>query len=212
MRINLEKISLVLAGSWNPAILQPAWIVLHGMGRDDPERIQVQVEVGLSQLGQMTKFRFDDFVYSPQRHAVIFAPVQWTQQVADVIQSIARNVLTKLTHTPVTAVGFNFEFQAEEATDVLARFASAQEDVVERAPAGFNVSSNSVKTAITKDRQTVNITRSLENDVVTVGFNFNFEVNSSAEAAALLESNSFFAAFEQAKEMASGILGEELGE
>jgi hypothetical protein len=96
-----EEISVVLVGSLNPAIFHPEWFVRQGLlSLGEADRAETVVI-----SPQVADVRFPDFGLQvlPGRLSVRTSDVSKAPRIHDLIIGI----LTKLSHTPVSAVGLN---------------------------------------------------------------------------------------------------------
>jgi hypothetical protein len=96
-----EEISVVLVGSLNPAIFHPEWFVRQDLlSRGEADRAETVVI-----SPQVANVRFPDFGLQvlPSRLSVRTSDVSKAPRIHDLVIGI----LTKLSHTPVTAAGIN---------------------------------------------------------------------------------------------------------
>ena len=101
MRCELEGMSLVLLGNFNPSIFQPAWLARHGLVREEEaehaviEIIRPEVSIfsiaDLKLLVQQDRFQIDTS-----------AP-----EAASPLRDLALGTFRILEHTPISAMGFN---------------------------------------------------------------------------------------------------------
>jgi hypothetical protein len=102
----LEQAQTVAIGAFNPYVITPGWLVKYGICTRDGE-----VNIRMVPLGEGATFEF--------------GPVQWqvdgqrlsvssADRSIDCGQLVSR-VLTLLPHTPVQAMGHNFQFTATKA-------------------------------------------------------------------------------------------------
>jgi hypothetical protein len=96
-----EEISLVLVGSWNPAIFHPEWFVRQGLvSRGEADRAETAII-----SPQVASVRFLDFGLQilANRLSVQTTDVSKAPRIHDLVIGI----LTKLPHTPIGAGGIN---------------------------------------------------------------------------------------------------------
>jgi hypothetical protein len=206
MRLVTDGSSLVIAGAWNAPLLTPLWVLKHGLGVQD-DQVQVTVTAPMNMPGP-TSYEMPGLAYSVHPKALVLKPPEYA--ALDSVQAAAVSILRELHHTPIAAVGFNFRFDAEDSEPLLNRFRDAQEDVVDSAPDGWSVAGNNVKTSLSNDGQSWNVTKGYDGTVVFVEFNLHMPATSTSHAINLLEEHPFSSAFEIAKSWASNLLGEEL--
>ena len=112
MRCEMEGMSLVLRGNFNPSIFQPAWLAKHGLVREEeathaeiqiitPEVTMFKIAKDLSILVQQNQFQIDTL-----------AP-----EAGLPLRDLALGIFRILEHTPISAMGLNrhmhFKMQSE---------------------------------------------------------------------------------------------------
>lgn len=116
--LDLKQPTVVMVGHWNSAILnEPAWIALHILGKDAGQEIKVQ-QIVTGNRGGQNQFStakqiwlFDDFGIScsPQRLEIFLRDIDQLAPINELITKLAQ----KLPHTPVKAIGVNFNYTVE---------------------------------------------------------------------------------------------------
>lgn len=120
MRPELEAWSIVLAGSWNPTILAPAWIIKHLL--EKPEGTEVNFEIRLAIAAEETRVMA---IPSERIRLIVDAarvsilPLDHTAVAVLACERVARNLLTVLAHTPIRAVGVNLAYRMDDVTPEL---------------------------------------------------------------------------------------------
>ena len=105
-----------------------------------------------------------------------FAPLKTEIAVFDLIQDLALKVGSYLPHTPVNSFGVNFLFEAARAE--LRDDIFKLPDLSILAANSLVPFSTSYRYAIKKDNRTLNLSASIEGDVVKFDFNNHFELSS----------------------------------
>jgi hypothetical protein len=182
MKAVLENWSLVLAGAWNAAILTPDWLSRH-LGFP-AQGLNLEFPVGNPTLP--VRFRFSEvrMVVLPQ--VLVLAPLRDEEASLTQMEAYARVLLEHLPHTPVTAVGINFDFTQAEPGEVLRRLfrttdssALAERDLV--------VDSIELRRRMPRcNGWTVSLTLAQTQGVAAANLNFHREVQTATDAAALL--------------------------
>jgi len=98
---SLDQTSVVLLGSFNPAIMQPAWFAMNNiLGKNDCESAVVNVI-----HPEMTSFIAGEYTFmiEPQRFTVSCDYI-YCEMVRDLVLSVFGSLLT---HTPISALGIN---------------------------------------------------------------------------------------------------------
>lgn len=113
-----HKLSFVVVGQFNQAILVPSWLAKHGL-IGSGGRTQVFIEGG----GE-TKLRHhaDGLDWHVERGRLIVEVIvtESADSAVSAIVSFAAGILQKLPHTPVLAVGFNVLFELAPAPETTA--------------------------------------------------------------------------------------------
>lgn len=187
MKLIANETSLVIAGTWNPAILTPDWVVRHALQRDPEGQMIVQAEMDVGSVYQFPRFSLQDFMYLARPDVLILSPSTISEDAFRLVEDCANRTLEQLTHTPITGIGHNFEFQ-EDAPEAgaLQALNVAQQDIVDAAPDDCTVASSVVITSLNRGPVKINIQRYFDGVLLGIKFNFHHSVNSAAEAAQVL--------------------------
>ena len=70
MILQPEKLTVVLAGSFNPAILTPQWISQHGLQEPANQKFAVELMTQFGPIGGIQRFSFGGISYSPNLNNV----------------------------------------------------------------------------------------------------------------------------------------------
>jgi hypothetical protein len=109
MKPRIESWSLVLNGSWNPAILNPNWSTAH-LGFTG----QFHIEIAVNDPRLPPRYTCDGIRMVTAEDRMILAPLADDPAALQRMGDVAIRVLEILTHTPITAVGINFEFEVAD--------------------------------------------------------------------------------------------------
>jgi hypothetical protein len=116
-----RKISLVVVGQFNQAILVPSWLAKHGIIEPTGAQTQVQIdpggEVQMRHRSGPLEWRVERGRLTVEVRAILGEDV--TAELASLV-GFATAILEKLPHTPVIAVGYNFYFDLAETIDCAA--------------------------------------------------------------------------------------------
>ena len=173
MNIDLRKPTLVLTGAWNPAIFQLGWIakflfevpedkqiransVLTGMGPTDAKEIVYIDNIGLA----VSSGRVEIYVNSLSEKDFSQA-----EQLVDRIVDV-------LPHTPVNALGVNFNFSEPEPSDELQDKLTTKDDIHTK----FKIVGQELKVSLgVFEGCTLNLNRVMLNVEAVLDFNYHFE-------------------------------------
>lgn len=198
MKLIARETTLVIAGAWNPAIMTPEWVLSHGLQKDlaGTNKVQAAIPVGL--LFEFPRFGLEDLAYIARTDALILFPSATTEDSFATVETVAKRTLDQLSHTPVTGVGYNFEFQDDAPEPAMLQALSiAQKDIVDIAPAGFAVASNAIATSLKREQVVINIQRYFDGTRLGVKFNFHYSVNSASQASRALSGEDGYERFHQ---------------
>lgn len=111
---NPDAWTVVLAGSWNPRIFSPPWMMSTLFNQSEDTKFELDVTLGGSSL----KFRYAGIVVIPTSSRLIVGvdsnaeKADWVNSLV-MVQSVSIGALKALPHTPMTAVGINFGFDSQ---------------------------------------------------------------------------------------------------
>lgn len=109
---DLDRWSLVVAGTWNLAIFSPAWVRTHVL----PNLKEADFEIAITRDGtQLRRFRTAELRMTVFSSKVELHPLAETPEVLAALEVAAVKLLERLRDTPVTAFGVNFGFDADDA-------------------------------------------------------------------------------------------------
>jgi hypothetical protein len=209
----LEGISLVVVGNWNPAILQGDWIVREVMG-GDPAGTQVQLEFS-PVAGIPPRTTIGNVTFVPALNRLQMHPKFATGENLALVETYAKQILEKLVHTPVKAIGENFLFRLAEPTEPALEDFEFSTEIGEKFGFPFELQDRQIGVSLElQDGHLINMERSLlKNGSMEFKFNFHYPAATAALANDIL-GNTFPANFERAKNIvrAYGFTVDEGGE
>jgi|ERR1700694_4426035 len=187
MRLKDGNTNITIAGIWNPAILNPHWLAANIFDVAEGQNEPVQIEfapVG----GVPPRFTLRGTMFIPSRERLIVQPAQVNDNSLDAVEAAAKRILERLPHTPLIGIGCNFSF-VEEAPgpEQLEPFSRGVFDLAALS-FEFEITERSTTSALAFDGHILNLTQTLQNNQVTIDFNFHYASGSAIEAAARLRS------------------------
>lgn len=173
--MTLIRTNITMIGSFNPSIIQPAWLRRHEVLESDAEDLQGVVQLGSAM--HRFKFRADHLSWEVAGDRI---SVGWESKQSP--EGFLRKVLSLLPHTPVRGVGnnFHFEFTRDEW--------DGGEPMLSGDAASINglfperESSTLMLSTPLDDGATLNLKVGVVPDAVHVDFNFHRTVADSDEA------------------------------
>ncbi len=167
------------------------------MGLDEADAVPVKMEFS-TVPGLPPRYTIENIVFAPSPDRLVVQPANDDAELLNTSESYTRTILSKLSHTPVSAFGENFEFSVEDPPASLLDVFNINDDLNERIDETFDFVSTSVISSVSIRGGTLNITRSFQGGAARVKFNFHYNVESAAQAEDLLK-DSFLSNYELAK-------------
>lgn len=212
MKLAADTVTIVIAGAWNPYILQPAWVLERVPDAKPGNEQPLTTEFSVGAVAP-PRFIFPGILgYQVNNAALVLAPQTIDETNVARVAATARNILADLKHTPVTGVGYNFQFDADDAGSATHQIRGAQQDVVDAMPAGFQVISNEIRTSISKDGLLLNISKEFQAGKLSLKFNFHHPALTTESVARVIEESSMWGAFMQSVALSEAILQERLSD
>ncbi|WP_243294344.1 hypothetical protein [Geothrix mesophila] len=184
MQINLDNWSIAIVGSWNKAIINPAWLTktlaFEGL-------IGMQFPIGNPNLP--VRYDLNNVIVVGRPDALVLAPKVDSDEVLIRMENYAIKILRTLVHTPISAVGINFDFREHEPPESVTKVFNF-EDRSELAGCGYVVRANSVQRNLIADGSDFQLNFIVSRDEtsdVSLNFNFHKEISSPDSAADFLD-------------------------
>lgn len=205
-----DKTTVVLAGAFNPAILLPQWVAIHGLGHPAGQDFQVEMLAPVGGTGQ-TRFAFDGIAYSAGfKNFMLHVDGAQIAQSERAILAVA-NILNQLPHTPVAGVGFNFGFLVEGPGAALLALMTAHDGLADSFEGDPEVVTRRWGNTIKWEQAIVSVDCELAGGQATVAFNFHYSTDSADAAEQILRAGSVFEKHQQrAIAAAQALTGQQL--
>jgi hypothetical protein len=186
-----DRTTVVLAGAFNPAILMPQWIAIHGLGHPAGQDFQVEMLAPVGGTGQ-ARFAFDGIAYSAGfKNFMLHVDGAQVAQSERAVLAVA-NVLSQLPHTPVTGIGFNFGFLVEEPAAALIALMTTHDGLTDSFDGDSEVVVRRWGNTIKWEQAIVSIDCELAGGQAIVAFNFHYSTDSASAAEQILRSSGVF--------------------
>ncbi|MDO8298090.1 hypothetical protein [Lacisediminimonas sp.] len=210
MKFVRESSTLVIAGSWNPAILKPTWVAQVAMNPPLADPFNVRVELAMFPSSGVQRFSFHGVSYSVSPQYLVFFledAAAWPATAP-----VARRILGTLQHTPITGLGFNFEYQVEALhPSFLERFPVVA-SLDELLGADDAVVSRTWGNKIQHGTALISFTCDLEGQVGKILINYHEPIAAADNAAAFLTEEVYAEVKTLADRLAQHLSEENLGE
>lgn len=210
-----ESTTLVLAGAFNPVILTPQWVARHGLelpANEPVPPVQVLAPVQV-QPGVLPRFTLPGLIsyVAALKGLTIFLAGEGGDPSRAVRAAAA--ILSKLPHTPVTGVGFNFEFVVDNPPENVFRLLTACDAMTATFPGDTEIVVRRWSNTVSWENALVTAECVLAGQQATIALNFHHSTQSAAEAEGILRMNDIFARHrERAIQAAAAISGQPLEE
>lgn len=196
MKISADKTTLVLAGAFNPTILNPQWIGKFGLEYPANHQFQVQMEIATPVAGTgggIQKFSFDGISYAPSFQSLTFFCDASNRDVCRKAFGVASRILKTLLHTPLQGVGANFNFTIENPSPEALSFLRMHADVALAVDEAAEVVSRTWTHSIRWGDALLTLQCQTTDDTfISVDCNIHYEVSSALKASELLSDEDFF--------------------
>jgi hypothetical protein len=190
MQFTDNTCSFVLVGAWNPAILDPNWLVREIF--ESPQGVEVPVSMEFTPIpGAAPKFTIEGITFIPSGDKLILLPRDLSAESLRSVEAIALKILQTLHHTPIAGIGENIQFVENNPTPQQVEIFSLRDDLTETCDLDLELDTIALKRAFSLDNGIVNLTQIYKQGTVTFEFNFHYGADSADNAAALL-SDTFY--------------------
>ncbi len=182
----IEPISIVIVGGWNPAILQPSWLMRHVF--DVPEGETEEVQMAFSPVpGAPPRFTVHELTFVASDDRLMLQINEPSDDNLNLMESKGLRIVEKLPHTPIRAIGQNFLFQIENPSAATLDVFDVRDNLYDRVEYQ-ELASTSIVSSLALDDSVLNLTRTFLDGVVRVKLNFHVETGSVADSKTALTS------------------------
>lgn len=170
--------TIVIIGRWNVSIFSPEWV-----GKNIFKKREIILDVGI-EPGLSRRLSDEKIVIIPLSQRLMITLSIIDDEALKGMENAVCEILTLLTHTPVSAVGINFGYKIKPLPEnytsdfpVLLSEKLASEDLV--------VKSHEVKWIVDYEREqnrSLNISNQIDGNEAIVKFNFHRDIKNTEEA------------------------------
>lgn len=211
MKIDVQNATLIIAGSWNPAILNdPNWFGRSILELPPGQNFNMNLEMAVAEQSiRKLSFLGISFIASPQ--ALVFFIDPTDAESGNRAISTARKVLEVLMHTPVSGIGFNFQFLLENPRpEFMNRFHIGAD--LEDAVPNQQIVGMSWGNIIKDEAKLITVRCESQSNNGSITLNIHDAVGSAHQALEVLNSGAFGAIFQKARGIAEILSNEPLEE
>jgi len=177
-----DQPSLVIIGSWNPAILNPEWLVREIYQNPEDTDTPVTMEFA-TKPGMPPRFTIEGTSFVPANDRLMINPQNIEEVNLRFVEDKAIVLLNILSHTPVLAFGQNFEFIESEPSDELLSDITAINGNVADHVDGKELVTSRIITSHEINSGLLHFTRVYSRGSMSLKFNFHYDVSTANEAA-----------------------------
>jgi len=174
--------SIIIVGAWNRRIFTPQWLKKNKL----TEQELIGIAVPLNNPTLPIRLDFDNVYLHISDERLVLNPkdCQIDDHIKD-IQKAAKIIVEKLEHTPLVAVGINFQFQEDKCPDKLGKAFAINDSFSDEAG---DLTHNEIKRSYKHKMGVLNFTISgpLDLSKITLDYNYHREVEKSEEAVSFL--------------------------
>lgn len=217
MEIINSETSLVVAGAWNPAILNPQWVIKHGLllEPDDAGPVQAFLPAIQGLAFEFPRYVLPKLTYVVRGDALLLYPLDCTPTNLAIVEKAAFEILKQLNHTPISGIGHNFEFRdPDPKAEWLTPLTTSRQDLADNLEDGWNPTGAGISSTFTNletDVQ-VNIQRQLLPDgALSIRFNFHHQTVSREDAMNVLSNQDGYASLEKNQIFATQLINKMYG-
>lgn len=203
MKLLGDQTTLVLAGAWNPAILNPNWIGHHILGVPQGTSFQVNMLMPVQGVGGPVRMSFEGISITARPDALIFHLEPGNVEATAKSFLVARRILDTLPHTPIAAMGINFAFEVDPAEGQLVKTIEWAEDIGEllTGDPDAKITGKNWQLSLSSKGHLINVGFQSSAQGTSVSINHHYEVEGlAANAAKILSDEKLYAALWSATE------------
>ncbi len=185
MELSAGRTTLVILGLWNPHILHPAWFARVALAM--PEDVAVQTSVNVPVGTPAPPFyEVGGITYIPTSSRLTLQVEHANDDSLKLLQEAAHRILVALSHTPISAMGSNFEVVEQDPPEQHVKVFTGTEDLANHLAFRFDPLFEQTTSSLRLETSVLNISRRREGASLTVTFNFHYEADSAEKCARIL--------------------------
>jgi len=170
-----ENPNIVIAGAWNLNILTPKWFAQEFPDLAKQKEVLAQVQIGTGIL----KFSIDDRIkINPNPDKLIFFSEIAERSNYELVEKLAMDTVSKLRHTPITALGHNVTYFLDEGSFSLFNEDSMSnyEDYYKKELSITAFNTQQILHTLSYENYLLNLTYNINRQKNFVSFNYHYNV------------------------------------
>jgi hypothetical protein len=188
-----DKLTIVLAGAFNPAILTPQWIAINALNYPNEQLVQVELLAPIGGGVGTHRLTFDHMSYTAGYKGTTFYLMNQSAEVRESVCVAIGTIMSLLPHTPMSGVGFNFSFRVEHPPAELLNLLQVHEGLNGALGDDTTVVNRSWANTLSYQESLLNFSCQLAGAEVIVDCNYHHNVSSAMEAAAIMNTPGVYA-------------------
>ncbi len=170
-----ENPNIVIAGAWNLNILTPKWFAQEFPDLVKQKEVPAEVQIGTGIL----KFSIDDRIkINPNPDKLIFFSEIAERSNYELVEKLAMDTVSKLSHTPITALGHNVTYFLDEGSFSLFNEDSMSnyEDYYKKELSITAFNTQQILHTLSYENYLLNLTYNINRQKNFVSFNYHYNV------------------------------------
>jgi len=198
MKLDLRIATIVMTGAWNCDIFTPPWIAKYLFNYQEDQEVKGSHIIFQPDNGPPRTINYiDDIGVSAASGRLELFLKSTEQKDFNLLESVAKNAISVLKHTPMGAFGINFRFVEETPSTDLVDKLKARDNLDEH----FEIKSETFTSTIAyAENVDLNLTRIISDEGVKLGFNYHSHPLSIDNAEVLI-SKAINLRYEETKEL-----------
>ena len=179
---------VVLVGGWNPRVFSPDWLKAQGFTSQEPIELEIAFGAG---IGFSHRVKIDCGLLTVSESSVWIKSNDESIEGMTLVESAAISIMEKLVHTPLKAVGFNFDYSVNDPSPEIFQLFDIQTHQL-IAENGKDIQKSQIvhNFSYSDEISEVLVQWNIEGSRVKVVVNFNFPVESCTAAIIALRGKS----------------------
>ena len=185
MKLDLRRPALVVAGSWNPQVFTPQWLVRNLFEVPEGENVEIGVlqEFDVPNRTQKDTIFFKEIGFYSTTSRFEVTRNNGAKKTAELAENVALRTISSLPHTPLNGFGCNLRFFETDPDDAIVDKIKTRDKIDEL----YTITSRSFKSTIDIRRNVeLNLTVTRNQELVTFDFNYHHSGITSENASELI--------------------------